>query len=159
MALAPYGYTIFCDDIRQESTGKLTFIGVYPATLYVHGEFPFTLSKFCFFIDYREPHDLRTESVALKIFLPGDADDSPSVEGEIHLERARSAMGEKIKDDSIPEQEKMIRATTVLSFAPVILSGEGVIKVRAYRGGKEEIRLGTLRVRQQKPPPKEEPPA
>ena len=39
-------FTTFCDDIRQEIGGKLSYMGVYSSDLYVGG-FPITLPKFC----------------------------------------------------------------------------------------------------------------
>lgn len=42
-----YGYCIFCDDIRNEPGGKLSFIGCYNAVMFVGREFPLALPKFC----------------------------------------------------------------------------------------------------------------
>ena len=52
--------TTFCDDIRQEIGGKLSYMGVYSSDLYVGG-FPITLPKFCVAIRVMTPADPREE--------------------------------------------------------------------------------------------------
>jgi hypothetical protein len=42
-----HGYSIFCDDIRNEVGGKLSFIGCYNAVMFVPSQFPCLLPKFC----------------------------------------------------------------------------------------------------------------
>ena len=42
-----YGYSIFCDDIRSEAGGKLSFIGCYNAVMMTTQRFPLVLPKFC----------------------------------------------------------------------------------------------------------------
>jgi len=32
-----YGYSIFCDDIRNEAGGKLSFIGCYNGVIFISG--------------------------------------------------------------------------------------------------------------------------
>ena len=47
-----YGYTIFCDDIRAEVGGKLTYVGSYSGTMLVHGSFPTIVPKLALGIVY-----------------------------------------------------------------------------------------------------------
>ena len=42
-----YGYSIFCDDIRNEPGGKLSFIGCYNGVILISGQFPLVLPKLC----------------------------------------------------------------------------------------------------------------
>lgn len=41
----PYGITLFCDDIRAEVGGKLTYVGHYTGDLIVHSNAPAVLPK------------------------------------------------------------------------------------------------------------------
>lgn len=43
----PSGYTIFCDDVREEITGKMTFVGVYSGSLVVKALTPLQLPVLC----------------------------------------------------------------------------------------------------------------
>jgi hypothetical protein len=82
-----YGYTIFCDDIRQEVGGKISFVGVYSGTMFVHGEFPVTLPKFAFGISLMQRREILEPNIQVQIFLPGDPEDSPSIGGHPSLSR------------------------------------------------------------------------
>ena len=46
-----YGMTIFCDDIREELSGKISLIGVYGGDLVVNAPFPLWLPRICFLIN------------------------------------------------------------------------------------------------------------
>src|SRR5262249_34042823 len=78
-----YGYTIFCDDIRQEVGGKISFVGVYSDTIFIHGEFPVTLPKFAFVISLIQRREILERNIQVQIFLPGDDEDSPSISQQI----------------------------------------------------------------------------
>src|SRR6266446_595417 len=81
----PYGYTIFCDDIRDEIGGKVTFVGTYRNALLIHGDFPFTLSQLAMSISFVTQANLRPERLPLRVYLPGDPEDSPSIVGELAM--------------------------------------------------------------------------
>ena len=44
--MKPHVETIFCDDIRDEVSGKVTYVGTYMSHLYAKN-FPLSLPKFC----------------------------------------------------------------------------------------------------------------
>jgi hypothetical protein len=142
-----YGYTIFCDDIRHEVGGKVSYIGVYRERLYVHGSFPFVVPKFGFGITCLQKARLFLPISKLVIFLPGDADDKPSIEAEgppPGYERdAREAAEE---DSSNPHGQIRVAANVVIG--PVEISQPGFIKVRACRNNDELIRCGMLDIQQ-----------
>lgn len=146
------GYTIFCDDIRSESGGKITLVGIYRQTIFVHGEFPFTLPKFGLSVAYFESYDDLPSEAALQIFLPGDADDSPSIISELKF-----AEGAKI---AIPPPEgettKLLGLHADLVLAPLVLKSEGTIRVRILKNQKP-IKLGQLYVRKASPAKQPEP--
>jgi hypothetical protein len=137
----PYGYTVFCDDIRQEVGGKITFVGTYRQALIVHGTFPITLPKFAMAIHYLEKTSETPEKVDLKVFFPGDADDAPSISGELSLAEASKGVPDAEKNNP----KRVSTFTTQIVIAPFELKASGSIKVRIKRGD-QIIRVGRLRV-------------
>lgn len=138
----PYGYTLFCDDIRREIGGKSSYIGVYKTDLAVAGGFPYSLPQLGLVIIYSETRDPPSSGpVTFKIFMPGDEDDSPSIKGEFPMDEARQYPS----DPNVPAQDKRLTVTLRLVLSPVVLHQEGYVKVRAYTENAE-VRLGTLKV-------------
>lgn len=142
-----FGYSIFCDDLRMEVGGKLSYIGVYSNELFVHGEFPFTLPKFAISVHFVEPHFASEQPVTFKIFLPGDEMNSPSIEGELPMEHVRAEAALANPDR---EAGKVVRLRADVILSPLVFQTAGTLKVRAYRG-QEEFKLGSLKVEKSTP--------
>jgi hypothetical protein len=142
-----YGFTIFCDDIRQEIGGKVSFIGTYSAGIFVHGGFPCTLAKFAFATTLLQRREVLEPNVEIQIFLPGDDEDTPSfrthvtesVEGTVAAQTAAEVAGLPRADDSF------ISLSAAVITAPLVIKEPGIIKVRALRRG-ELVRLGAIRI-------------
>jgi hypothetical protein len=143
-----YGYTIFCDDVRQELGGKISFIGVYSGTMFVHGEFPLTLPKFGFGISLLQRREIFEANVELQIFLPGDAEESPSialqgseaVEGAIAVQTAAAVEG-------LPKGDERVLAMHLNVIAsPLIFKEPGIMRVRGALRRGDVIRLGAIRI-------------
>jgi len=141
------GFTIFCDDIRYELGGKISLVGCYGADIIIPGEFPFTLQKLCFSIRIFQRRELLDPNIEVRIYLPGDPDDTPSVsasaketsEGAVADATAREVEGLPLAD------QRVVGMTLSLAAAPLVLKERGAIQVRAIRKGKM-IRLGGIRV-------------
>jgi len=58
--------TLFCDDIRQEMAGKVSFIGVYSSSLFVQG-FPVVLPKLCLAVKLVTAADDQMEQIRLQV--------------------------------------------------------------------------------------------
>ncbi len=146
-----FGSTVFCDDIRQEVTGKLFYIGVYHGAMLVNAKFPLTLPRFCFSISLSQKATIATPLIAIKIFVPGDADDSPSIEGQMD-ENTEGAFQKGADMNAelfgVPKSERLITTTfSNMVFDNFVLKEAGSIRVRADIDGKR-YRLGSLRVSQ-----------
>jgi hypothetical protein len=147
-----YGYTIFCDDIRHEADGKLSFIGAYSnGQMHVHVSFPLTLPKFGFGIFLAQKPKIFEPNIGFRIFLPGDLDDAPSIRGEL-AEITEGAALARVQEatEAYPaireaESEKLITMQAHLIFAPVVIKEPGFIIVRAARKN-DTVRLGALRI-------------
>ena len=81
------GSTVFCDDIRYELDGKVSFMGVYQSVMFVQEEFPFVLPKFGMTFTYSERIGTRSGPVIIRVFLPQLP--APAIETELRLEEIR----------------------------------------------------------------------
>jgi hypothetical protein len=145
-----YGYTIFCDDIRHEVGGKVTFVGVYTKHMYVHDAFPCLLPKFGVWIQYNQHPDHIVKPIKFFIYLPGDKDDGPSIilqvpEGGTNDAIAKSGYLKRNLSLSDEINPTFVGMGSSNVFSPFIIPAPGLIMVRAVRNGTL-VRLGSLAV-------------
>jgi hypothetical protein len=150
-----FGHTIFCDDIRVEVGGKITYVGSYGSRMAVHGSFPFSMPKLALAIFYSQRFSNVVLPIKFWIFLPGDAEDKPAVIAEMPDDyvKAQIAEGAEFAQKHGP-QMAFATVHTQFGFAPFIVSQPGFLKVRALRGDRL-IRLGSLDIvpaQEQTPP-------
>lgn len=143
-----YGYTIFCDDIRIEVGGKVTYVGAYVGgSITLHGAFPFTLSKFAMDVFYlqRVAHFVMPKRII--VVMPGGTEENPSMVLEIPATAAEQVAQFQEKEKSTESQKRFMRMGSPIIFSNLVISEPGEIKVRAERNG-EFVRLGALTVMQ-----------
>jgi hypothetical protein len=134
-----FGHTVFCDDIRFEMDGKLTFVGVYAnGVMPTPADFPLTLPKFCFSLIFNQRKDLFVPSLGLRIFLPGDPEENSSIQAEVNGPQVPPSVG-----NPTDGEYSMIGSNLVL--APFTIEKPGRIRVRVLREGVLH-RIGSLRV-------------
>jgi hypothetical protein len=164
MAIIPrpdvYGYTIFCDDIRREIDGKVSFIGVYNRTMIVHVPFPIILPIFGMGVTIFQKKTVFVPKVGLRIFLPGDPDDAPSIQGEAGeskegvIAAAAAAETDALHPDARGlEEDRYLIMTNELRFTQFPIRQPGVVKVWVAIGN-DMMQIGGLRV---SPLPQENP--
>lgn len=141
-----WGYTIFCDDIRAEVGGKLTYVGCYMGgRMLVPGPFPFTLQKLALSVTYSQKFG-EVVHPNFWIFFPGDAEDKPSLVIEVPQEAS-----EKAFEDSKELAKKLGSHTGVavgqfyFALTGTVIQRPGLIRVRAVRDD-QLVRLGTLEI-------------
>ena len=132
-----YGSVIFCDDIRFEADGKVSYIGVYSGRITVHTAFSVTLPKFGVSIDFSQNRAVFENKIGLKIILPGDTADKPSIETDLEP---------TLPVNSDPKRP-LLRTRAHIVFAPFILKSPGILRIRALHRDKL-YPLGNLRVEQ-----------
>jgi hypothetical protein len=139
-----YGYSIFCDDIRNEPGGKLSFVGCYNGVIFISGNFPLVLPKLCVHTHILSPASQPFSSIVVQCYLPGD--EKPFFEEPIetpeHHDQTQLVANLKT-DTSAP---LFIVAATSLIFTPLELRNAGLMRVRAIVNSDQEIRLGSLRI-------------
>jgi len=145
---APYGISIFCDDIREEAGGKLTLVGCYGHDIqFTVPAFPIVLPKLGVYIISRLPLDQPIQPIRLFMYFPGDPQETPSFTADVPTEHLPPPDPEAIRKleglfpDASPS--RMFRQHFVLS--PVIFKEEGYVRIRMLYGD-ERIRLGSLKV-------------
>lgn len=141
-----YGYTIFCDDIRAEVGGKITFVGMYPEAIVIHTPFPALLPKFGMFFTYMQRRETAIAPTKLIIVMPGSTEDEPSLTIDLPAESFANELEKVAKATAAQQADKpFMTLTGPLLLTNVVLKEPGLIRVRAVRGD-ELVRLGTLRV-------------
>lgn len=139
-----YGYTIFCDEIRNDEGGKLSFIGCYNAVMFTEPKYPLTLPKFCIHFHIFSPATQPYTSVLARCYLPGETE--PIAEEPIAVPglRDQQRLIDNLPKDTAPP---FIVIAASLVFEPLELSAPGLIHVRAFiNGGPGELHLGSLQV-------------
>jgi hypothetical protein len=143
-----YGYTIFCDDIRVEIGGKLTYVGAYQATMIVQGTFPLLLPKFAMHFVYMQRRPNVVPPTKIIVVTPGTTEENPAISIEIPEAAALQSISNsetiagKIGTDTV--YAAMQGPIMLTNF---VIAEPGQIKVRAIRGD-QFIRLGSLKVLQ-----------
>ena len=143
---APYGYTIFSDDVRQEVGGKISYIGTYNTELILSNPPPIQLAKLVLSINYFDDPKYANKELRLTVHFPGDAEDKPQVDIKIQAEAPGISL-QKISDN-----EQMLHFVGQLVLAPAKFERLGSFRVKMRRGDVV-TRLGNLKVSAQEPPP------
>jgi hypothetical protein len=145
-----YGNTLFCDDIRAEADGKVTYVGVYGSHMFVHNEFPVTLPKFAFGITFVQKKRIFDPNIGIRIFLPQDPDDAPSIKADAWEQTEGTVLANlpPLMPGAVPAgqaDQAIVALHANLIFAPFTITQPGVIKVRVERRG-DLVRLGAISV-------------
>ena len=144
-AMRRYGYSIFCDDIRSEAGGKLSFIGCYNAVMMTTQRFPLVLPKFCIHFHVFSPATQPYTSVTARCYVPGEAE--PIAQEPIEVP---GLLDQQNLLDSLPKNVTVppyIVVASSLVFAPLEIREPGMVHIRVViNGGPDELHLGSLQV-------------
>ena len=136
----PFGYSIFCDDIRLEVGNKTSLIGIYSGVLGFEGsEFPITIPKLCIVVTWCQDTSDEVHPVTLKIIYEKEnGEEQPLLEGELAVAGFKNVT-------RISESASRLTAQAQAVISPITFEAAGSIKVRAYYNS-EEFKLGRLHV-------------
>lgn len=133
-----FGITLFCDDIRNEVDGKVTYVGVYNGgSMIFASPFPAQIPKLGIAITLALAPEEETD-YSFEVYMPGDLEGSPSISFVSPLEKSDAP-----KDVAVNDHRFAIKVQGV--FSPVVIQKEGYIEVRAVRNN-EYLRVGRLKV-------------
>jgi hypothetical protein len=133
----PRGYTVFCDDIRQEANGKLIYIGVYTNGLVINVDFPVTIPKLALSITYIERPGESTDPVTFYVKCPWDKEGEPTASMKVPIEDFRK------QPVSVELEDPQAAMEIHIMLSPFEIKSAGAMTVIAERGGKE-YRVGRL---------------
>lgn len=136
-----YGTTVFCDDIRDEVTGKKTYVGVYGTEMVLNGTLPFVIPQFALAVTLLEPIQSASGPLNIKILMPGESGEQAVIDVELPVDRHANLNIQEV--DPTAEYSGALMAFRI---SPLLIVAEGHIRVRAYKEGRE-IKLGALRIR------------
>jgi hypothetical protein len=141
-----FGNAIFCDDIRLEADGKLTFVGCYLGEIYVTDSFPVVLPRLCVAVNYWQKQTDLIFPVVFWIFLPGDSEEKASIEFGTTEEMNYDFLEQKRKEAvDRGAQEKYATFHTQIALTNLTVPQPGQIKVRVRRGDKL-LRVGSIKI-------------
>jgi hypothetical protein len=132
--------TVFCDDIRHELGGKLSYIGVYSSVLFVP-TFPATLSKLCLAMNVLTPADRPFAKLTVRLLK----DEGVLVEGTLDDSQLSAAVD--VPAEGVMAKDRVLALQSVIVFSPFVLEGPCTLRVRAETEEGELRGLG-LRVEQ-----------
>ncbi len=138
--------TLFCDDIRHEISGKLSYIGVYSGGLFVP-TFPVTLPKLCLSVKIVTPAEELLRSLSLRVLK-----DEETLQ-EIALDEKQLAAASDSAEEMTEEQkkERVHVAQFVLVFSPIQFEEPCILRIRVQTEDSE-LRGVSLKVNQAQPP-------
>src|SRR3990172_3366402 len=118
-------FTIFCDDIRQEIGGKLSYIGVYGGQMFVPS-FPITLPKLCLAMSMITPVDTPFRKLAMRILK----DDTQLAEGVLDETQLAGAVEASTDVPADERKDRILTLQSMFVFSPFQLEGPCTLKVR-----------------------------
>lgn len=140
---APGGYTIFCDDIRHEITGKTTLVGVYNNQMIVTGNLPVTLPQICAAITLRLLPPEEPVKPIVKIFRSDEPE--PLFVFEADIEPVEAKLIPEPSPHSDPDSVTFMQIGITAQIQGLVVNQGCALKVRAFIGD-DEVRLGSLQI-------------
>ena len=137
--------TIYCDDIRKEVNGKLSYIGVYSGSLYVK-KFPITLPKLALSVKVISPIDKPLESMTLRILKDEEIFQEIVVDKD-QLEEASQALEGTLSEEN---NERLQLVQFIFIFSPFPIEKEFVLRVRVQTED-EELKGVALKIEEAPP--------
>ncbi len=132
-----WGFSIFCEDIREEVNNRTSWMGIFKGVIYVESSFPFFMPKLVVIVNYFEVPEVHKEDLEFRIY---STDDAKVAEVKIK----RSSLDAHFAANSLSENdEALISVEVPFIFLPMVVQKPGVLKVRMFDGA-QEVKLGSL---------------
>lgn len=137
-----YVDTIFCDDIRNEDSGKLLVVGMYGSELVVNQQAPVLLPSLVLFIRAKTTVDQPFRKFTTRVWFDDELVTETAVD-----EASLNAAAAKLSEDSAPDSENrvhMMQAIARMSPFPILRSGTLRVRVETE---SEILKAGALTIR------------
>lgn len=130
-------HLIVCEDIRQETGGKKSLMGVLGSQI-ICSSLPLQLNRLCFRVSIETPKSRPIKSLEIEIA----AVDEPSVKIPVPA----SNLASMLQADENPEATHLVYIMEMVA-TPFLISKEGPIRVSA-RVNDRKVRVGAIWVKQ-----------
>lgn len=143
--------SIFCEDIRYERDGRLSYMGVYPGVVWVP-ETPYLVPKLCLILRVMASREKPIQTLIGKIHFNDDllseATFSSADVPALFEERVSPASEEPA------DVERVVTTQCLVVFSPLRIPSEGVLRVSAFADDEQLKAEGLMfRVRANERPP------
>lgn len=131
--------TLFCDDIRHEINGKLSYIGVYSSALLVPA-LPVTLPKLCISVKIVTPANEPLRSLTLRVLRDDE------ILQEIVFDKEQLVSASEVLVE-LSDEERRLRVQMpqfLLAFSPLHLDKACTLRVRALADHEELRGVGLI---------------
>ena len=135
-----WGFSIFCEDIRDEIGGTSSWMGVLKGSLDVIGDFPIMIAKLSVIVKYYETPGAHNDDLDFRIYGTDDA-----VIARVKIENNFREGFSKLETEFSGEGQ-LISLEIPFEFSPMNFPKPGTLKVRMFDGA-QELKLGSLVVR------------
>ncbi|MHB1587726.1 MAG: hypothetical protein ACYCRH_11915 [Acidiferrobacteraceae bacterium] len=129
--------SIYCDDVRQETGNKLSFMGVYRGTLLVP-DFPFSFAKLCVVLTAVTPRNALFEKLTFRILK----------DKELIAETGLDPSGfvaEGFGKATVDDENIIMSATTIVTLVSFIVTEPVILRARVITES-EELKASGLRI-------------
>jgi len=142
----PSGMVTYCDDVRHETSGKVSLIGIYSGQLIVFGVAPAIIPMLWAVVRWRVPHLTESSSVTFHLTKEKDGDGVSELLGETTVElptteQTLDLLGMPMEDRS----EKIAEVQSQMRISPLVIEGNCTLRMRVFFQG-DEYRIGALQV-------------
>lgn len=137
-----YAHSLFCDDTRQETSGKWIYIGVYSSKVLVQA-FPATLPSFVVVLTVVAPATRPIKELRVRVVK----DEEEILSGSFGLEALAEIANRANSDYRDDIDERMLQLQTQFRFSPLQLDKPCDLKVRVDTE-EEELKAGSIEVRE-----------
>jgi hypothetical protein len=125
--------SIYCDDVRMEVAGKVSFMGVYNGAMWV-ANFPATLPKFCIVFKAVIPNEKPIDSLTVRVFR-----DDQTI-GEMTFDSLQKSAKSVSSDSSLDGLERVMSIQNAFAFIPFVVEAPCKIRLRAYTSDGDELK-------------------
>jgi hypothetical protein len=139
----PDGFTIFCDDVREEKSNKDTYVGVLGDVMFLAVTPPVVIAQFYVVILLFADPGAKPKALQLRVALPGEDAEKPTIKIDVDVANVLPGFDSSGVGDTITRPRR--RYVFKISLAPLLIQSFGRIRVSALWDDKS-ISLGSLAV-------------
>lgn len=140
-----WGRSIFCEDVRLDTTGQFHLIGCYAGGIIPVRQFPAMLPKLGLWIEVQQAGHMPIVPMEVKGYLPGSGATEPFFTSMLFDDGEQEIVKPPMADPGLFPGEVIHRSLCASITSPVRITASGRIIVRGFIGD-EYYALGSIAV-------------